>query len=195
MLNTSVNPIQDALRSVHLAGVVVCVLILGGAAALGVVPAVRAHDSDQALRSDLTAVANELDQAGDAHMSLLARVDALRETVRARDVDLTHADDVNRLMAVLTSDFESMGLSLLTLQPGSIEPASQGSGTDTASMPIQFSVEGALERVIGMLERLRDDHPDLHVVAFTIEHASPGTVRLRASVRWLVAPGEKDQEN
>jgi hypothetical protein len=185
MTKTHPCPIQDSLRLIHIAGGGLCLLILGSASALGVIPAIRAHEFQQGKRFQLTTINSELDQAGDAHVQLLSEIELMRQSIRSRDVVLTPAAQINSLMSELTQRIEALGLTLVTLQAGSIQP-----GEPTALSKIQLWVEGPLERVIGMIEELDREHPDLHFHELSIEHVGPGTVRMRSAVGWLVGPDQ-----
>lgn len=168
-------------RLVHLAGAGACLVILTGASALGVVPALRSHNADQQLRDQLTAVTRELESVGDAHEALVGQVVQAREAVSIRDIDIESPGRVNHLMAELTEMFESMGFALQTLQPGAIEP-----GEPLSVIPIQVAVAGDLDRVLSIFDRLSAEHPSIHVHGLSLDHAGPETVRVRAEFRWHV---------
>ncbi|MEM9373621.1 MAG: hypothetical protein AAGA55_08240 [Planctomycetota bacterium] len=177
------------LRIIHLIGSGACLLILGGASALGVVPALRARAADQSLRADLGVSAAALDSAGDAHVRLVDQARGMRESIRSRDVELMPASGVNRLMADLTVMFENSALSLLTLQPRSVEEARAGEAL--RAIPIQATAEGRLEDVLGLFGTIRRQHPDIHMEGLVLEHTGPETLRLRADFRWLIVPDKE----
>ncbi|GEM_PF-3236369 len=173
--------VKQGTTAIHLAGAGACCVILAGASALGVVPAVKAHNADQVVRDQLSSVSLELDELGAAHMRLIERVERERAAVESRDVALSTPDGVNRLMADLTGMFESMGLAILVLQPRPVEAAEP-----LSESPVQVAIQGTLAQVLDLFARLDAQHPDIHVRSVSMNHVGPGTIQVRAEFRWLV---------
>ncbi len=168
---------------VHVAGGVVCAVIVAAAAYAFVTPIVRARYESSVQLARLATVSEELSRTVGVSRGLENQRDRLRDSVRERTVALTPAQDLNRRLADLTDLCLASGLT-----PEVIQPRQPVRGPVTLIQPIRFEVSGPIASIYELLGRFDQDHPDLHADALTLEYTGPGIVRMRTDLSWFTAP-------
>lgn len=182
-MNDAKRQARAAVRPVHAVGALVCAVVIATAIGTVMVPRLRADREHRDRLTRFEAVTASLGQASAVDAALESQVRELRGSVQARRVDLTHTDELNRRLADLTTVLGASGLSVETLQAGERFPVGP-----VIAMTIRLDGTGPLEQVYELLGVFDRDEPDLHIESLVIEHTGPGTVRLRAILRWLTAP-------
>lgn len=182
MSKLGIKPI-DAVKPIHMACGAVAAGIFVTAGALGIIPAYKARTQHQEQRATLTAVKAELDSVGTTHTALINRVTELEDQVGGYGYILTPASDLNRRLSELTTMLESHAFEATELHPQTIVESGR-----VDYLPMRLAATGSLESILQLLDTLETQHPDLHVHNIAIEAAGPETLRLRATLRWFVAP-------
>lgn len=176
-------PASGSNMIIHTVGGVVCAVIVSAAIYAFVTPIVRARHESNLQLARLSTVSEELAQVVSVNRGLESQRDRLAASVQARAMTLIPAQDLNRRLADLTNLCLENGLS-----PEVIQPRESRRGSVTVIQPIRFEVSGPVDSIYELLGRFDRDHPDLHADALTIEHTSPGTVRMRTVLSWFTAP-------
>jgi len=169
--------------SVHAIGALSCVTIMAAAAALFLIPTLKARAIARSQLAELAEISHRLDQVAQANRDLNALARQLRERVDSRGITLAPPQDLNRRLAELTSLTIEQGL-----VPEFIQPREPVQSRGARFQPIRYEVTGSPAGIYELLGRFDREHPDLHLESVTIEYTSPETIRLRTVLSWLTAP-------
>lgn len=172
---------QGAMR-VHIAGGVVCAVLLGFGWFFGLGPLVS--ESEQ--YSAVVEQADEAEQRARASMAELNRVskelDAVMAELEKQPVQLSSAGQINALLNELSGWAKAQRLSLTRMNAGSaIELAYYD------YVPVVLWGEGAYGDLLGLFEKLHRDRRDLGVVSFEVRRMNhDATLVFELNLAWYV---------
>ncbi|QYU70895.1 aldehyde dehydrogenase family protein [Leptolyngbya sp. 15MV] len=127
--------------------------------------------------------ANERESLESSVAAAKARVERLRERIRAESIQLGKLEDLNARNNALARLAEESRLRLDTIRPGDAVP-----GVRYTGVPIRLLGTGTYAECVEFLERLRRVFPDVGVNAFDLRSVPGGGATFVFDLVWFTAP-------
>ena len=180
----------STVRSVHAVGSGAALALAAAVYVLGIGPWLARAGELEKERAALTAA---LEQAERQRASLAASANAIagaRRKLESSRVQLRPLATLNQQIARLTELAAACGLRI-----GQVTPGQAAVGTRAAAVPITLGGVGGYGQLVGLLERLRDEHPDVIVNGYRLAAVpaagtenGPREAQFTLDLSWFSAP-------
>lgn len=175
--------VRRGLLAADAAGVAAIVTLAAVWWVFGYRPLETAHADRQAQVREVQAAANERESLESSVAAAKARVERLRERIRAESIQLGKLEDLNARNNALARLAEESRLRLDTIRPGDVVP-----GVRYTGVPIRLLGTGTYAECVEFLERLRRVFPDVGVNAFDLRSVPGGGASFVFDLVWFTAP-------